>query len=115
MSDQCDTPRSLEEQLLKQPRRTAGMDGYGQPVRLGERDSGGHVVGYIDEDGHAWESLTERIVAVRGQQLAEVVVLPDGPRRDELMDQVLGDVPDELITEVAREAAGHFLLKGRAR
>jgi hypothetical protein len=113
MSGRSDTPRSLEQQLLGQPRRTAGVDSSGEPTRLGERDSSGHLVGYIDADGRTWESLTERIVAVQGQQLAEAMALPyDDPRRDRLMDQVLAKVPDELIGEVAQEAAGHLWLKG---
>jgi hypothetical protein len=63
MSPENDIPRSLEEQLLEPPRRVAGIDSRRQPVRLGERDTDGHVVGYIDEDGLAWQSLAERIVA----------------------------------------------------
>lgn len=38
----------------------AGVDVNGQPVRLGEFDSMGHIVGYIDEDGNCWESIIER-------------------------------------------------------
>ena len=114
MSRSSDSPRSLEEQLLGQPRRTAGIDGSGQPVRLGERDSSGHLVGYIDEQGVAWESLTERIVAIDGQRLAEAMALQyDDPRRDRLMDNILAEVPDELIGDVAQEAAGQLWLKRR--
>lgn len=116
MSGSSQTPRSLEEQLLGQPRRTAGVDSSGEPARPGERDSSGHVVGCIDADGLAWQSLTERIVAVEGQRLAEAMALPfDDLRRDRFMDQVLAKVPDELIGEVAREAAGHLWLKGEGR
>jgi hypothetical protein len=87
---------------MDEPRRTAGTDGSGQPVRLGERDACGHIVGYIDPDGLAWESLIERIVAVQGGRLAEALALPyDDPRRDRLIDDVLADVPDELIGDVA--------------
>jgi hypothetical protein len=113
MSGRGHSPRSLEEQLLGQPRRTAGVDGSGEPVRLGERDSGGHLVGYVDEHGLAWESLSERIVAVHGQRLAEALALRhDDPRRDRLMDEALAEVPDELIGDVAREAAGQLWLGG---
>ena len=42
-------PRSLEE----------GMDGD-RPVRLGERDSQGVPIGFIDRDGACYESLEER-------------------------------------------------------
>ena len=114
MSSSGDTPRSIEERLLAQPRRTAGIDSHGQPVRLGERDSSDHLVGYVDEQGLAWESLGERIVAVHGHRLADAMALPyDDPRRDELMDDVLAEVPDELIGDVAQEAAGHLCLKGQ--
>jgi hypothetical protein len=109
MSGRSDPPRSVEERLLEQPRRTAGVDSSGQPVRLGERDAAGHIVGYIDEQGLAWESLTERIVAVHGNRLMEALILPyDDPRRDQLTDEVLGDLPDELIAAVA-SAAGEAL------
>jgi hypothetical protein len=54
------------------------------------------TAGYIDDQGLAWESLTEWIVAIHGSRLAEALALPyDDPRRDQLMDQVLGDLPDE--------------------
>jgi hypothetical protein len=112
MSGRSHPPRSVEERLLEGPRHTAGVDASGQPVRLGERDSAGHIVGYIDEQGLAWESLTERIVALHGGRLAEALALPyEDPRRDTLMDEVLADVPDELIGDVAQEAAGQLWLK----
>jgi hypothetical protein len=114
MSGSSHPPRSVEERLLAGPRRTAGVDASGQPVRLGERGSAGHLVGYIDEQGLAWESLTERIVAVKGNRLAEALALPyEDPRRDQLMDEVVGDVPDELIGDVAHEAAGQLWLRGQ--
>ena len=110
MSSSGDAPRSVEERLLAQPHRTAGVDSHGQPVRLGERDTDGHLVGYIDGAGLAWESLAERIVAEHGNQLGKALALPHGdPRRDRLMDEVLADVPDELIGDVAR-AAGTLLV-----
>ena len=114
MTPANDNPRSLEEQLLQQPRRIAGIDSHREPVRLGERDTDGHIVGYIDQQGLAWESLRERIVAVQGNRLAEALSLPyDDPRRDELRDEVLGDVPDELIGDVAQGAAGQLWLGGQ--
>lgn len=95
MSGLADKRSSIERRLLEEPRRTVGLDGSGEPVRLGERDAGGHVVGYIDPDGLAWESLIEGIVAVHGQRLAEALALGyDDPRRDPLMDHVLAEVPD---------------------
>ena len=50
--------------------------------------------------------------------LAEALALSyDDARRDELMDEALESVPDELLVEVAREAAGHLWLSqlGRQR
>lgn len=44
--------------------KTEGIDPEGAIVRLGERDSSGHIVGYIDEGGHPWESILERDAAV---------------------------------------------------
>jgi hypothetical protein len=43
---------------------TAGLDTNGQPVRLGEFDSDGHIVGYIDNDGLSWESEKECYIAI---------------------------------------------------
>jgi len=114
MSGRPHTPRSLEQRLLEERRRTAGIDGRGQPVRLGERDATGHLVGYIDEQGLAWQSLGERLVAIHGSRLAEALALPyDDPRRDRLIDGVLEDFPDELIADVAQEAAGRLQLRGQ--
>jgi hypothetical protein len=109
MTPANNTPRSLEEQLLQQPRRTAGIDTRREPVRLGERDTDGHIVGYIDEQGLAWQSLAETIVARHSGRLFEALRLPDDDaRRDRLIEQALADVPDELIADVAR-AAGELL------
>jgi hypothetical protein len=111
MTSRRDPSRPIEQRLLKQPRRTAGVDSSREPVRLGERDSSGHLVGYIDEHGLAWESLIERIVAVHGLRLAEAIALPnDDPRRDQLMDNALAEVPDELLADIAQEAAAHLWL-----
>ena len=116
MSGSAARPSSIERRLMEEPRRTAGVDGSGEPARLGERDSGGHIIGYIDEQGLAWESLRERILAVSGTRLAEALALPyDDARRDELMDEALEAVPDELLVEVAREAAGHLWLSQLGR
>jgi hypothetical protein len=109
MTPANDTPRSLEERLLQQPRRTAGIDSHRQAVRLGERDTDGHIVGYIDEDGLAWQSLAERIVAEQAGRLFHALKLhPDDRLRDRLIEQALADVPDELIGDLAR-AAGEML------
>jgi hypothetical protein len=111
MTSRDDSLRSTEQRLLTEPGRTAGVDSSRQPVRLGERDSSGHLVGYIDEHGLAWQSLIERIVAVHGQRLAEAMALPyDDPRRDPLMDNALAEVPDELLGDIAQEATAHLWL-----
>jgi hypothetical protein len=111
MTSRRDSSRSIEQRLLDEPRRTAGVDSSRQPVRLGERDSSGHLVGYIDEHGLAWQSLIERIVAVHGQRLAEAMARPyDDPRRDDLMDDALAEVPAELLGDIAQEAAAHLWL-----
>jgi hypothetical protein len=112
MSRQNHTPRSLEERLLTESRRTAGIDSHGQPGRLGGRDSGGYIVGYIDDQGLAWQSLAEQLVATRAGLLAEALQLPDSDRRrDELLEELLADVPDELLGEVAREAGALLALR----
>jgi hypothetical protein len=107
-------PASVGKRLLAEPRSRAGLDTHGQPVRLGERDSDGYLVGYIDEHGLAWESLTEKLAATHGPRLAEALSLPfDDPRRDQLLDQVLTELPGELIVDVAREAACLLWLKNQ--
>jgi hypothetical protein len=111
MTNPPNIPPSIEQRLLEQPRPTVGIDSHWQPVRLGERDSTGYLVGYIDEHGLAWQSLSERIVAIHGHHLATAMARPyDDPRRDQLIHQALADVPDELIAKIAREAAGHLWL-----
>lgn len=112
MKEPHNTPLPVWQRLLTQPRRTAGMDSRREPVRLGEIGSDGHLVGYIDEHGLAWESLDESLIAIHGARLAEALALPQhDPRRDQLIDQVVADVPDELIADVAREAAGQLYLR----
>jgi hypothetical protein len=106
MSDRDRQRRGVEARLLAAPRRTAGVDSHGEPVRLGERDSDGYLVGYIDEHGLAWESLIEKLCATHGGRLAEALSLPDDDsRRDELIETALAELPDELIIDAAREAA----------
>src|SRR5215211_892888 len=98
MSDSGQQPPSLDERLLEQPRRTAGIDAHRRPVGLGERDSDGYLVGYIDDCGLAWESLAEWIVARHGGALFDALMLePDDTLRERLIEQVLAVVPDELI------------------
>ena len=53
-------------------------------------------------------------MAVQGERLAKATALPyDDPRRDQLIDQALAEVPDDLIAELTQEAAGHLWLKGQ--
>ena len=51
MSARGDTSPSIEQQLLEQPRRAAGIDARSEPVRFGELDSHCHLVGDIDQHG----------------------------------------------------------------
>lgn len=44
--------------------RTEGQDADGMPVKVGEYDTSGFLVGYIDEGGLSWESREERDLAV---------------------------------------------------
>jgi hypothetical protein len=112
MSGRGQTPCSLERRLLQERRRSAGIDAHGEPVRLGEHDTTGHIVGYIDQDGLGWQSLNELIVAVQGQRLADVLELADSdPRRGQFLEQLLAESPEELIGEIAREAAGRLWLR----
>jgi hypothetical protein len=116
MSDRDRQRRSVEARLLAAPRRTAGIDSHGQPVRLGERDNDGYLVGYIDEHGLAWESLIEKLCATHGGRLAEALNPPDDhPRRHELIEAALAELPDELIVDAAREAALTLWLQGNRR
>ena len=55
MSPHRHSPPSLEQRLLAESHRGAGVDGSADPVHLGERDSSGHIVGYIDADALACE------------------------------------------------------------
>jgi hypothetical protein len=46
------------------------------------------------------------MVAVHGQRLAEAMALPYAhPRRDHPMDAAFAEVPDELLGNIAQEAA----------
>lgn len=44
--------------------KTEGFDVDGNPVKLGDVDSMGYVVGYIDEEGSCWESCREHDLAI---------------------------------------------------
>jgi hypothetical protein len=116
MNQPGDKPASLEARLLAKPPRTAGLDSHGQPVRLGERDRDGYLLGYTDEHGLARESVIEQPAATRAPSLARALAIPhDHPHHDELIEQALVDLPDELIADVARQAAGLLWLRGSNR
>ena len=104
--DKEKTTRALAERLRSEPRRAAGLDLHGEPVRLGERDSDDYLVGYVDGNGLGWESLRERLVATAAGRLVDALALPGGdPRRDELIEAAISELPDELLEEAMREAA----------
>jgi hypothetical protein len=77
--------------------RAAGVDSNGQPVRLGEFDSLGHIVGYIDEDGSCWESLRERDTSTTAGRYEEAMALF---RRG---DRTVAPDPDEFAREHCRD------------
>jgi hypothetical protein len=108
--------RSIQHRLLHERRRTAGIDGRGEPVRLGEIDSEGQLVGYIDQHGLAWQSFADCLIAGMGHLLATAMAQPPtDPRRDIDMDAVLDDVPDDLLFEVLEEAVGQLRSEAHGR
>ena len=109
--DQERALRALTEKLLAEPQRAAGVDLSGEPVRLGERDSDGYLVGYIDDEGGAWESLRERLVATAAGRLVDALALPEGDRRDGLIEAAISELPDELLVEALRQAAFTLVLR----
>ena len=50
-------------------KRRRGHDTNGMPVKLGEKDTDGFHVGYIDEEGACWESRRERDIAVGSSRI----------------------------------------------
>lgn len=48
----------------RRTQRDAGWDSHGVPVGIGDTDTDGYYVGWIDEEGIAWESVRERDVAI---------------------------------------------------
>jgi len=63
--------------------QTAGVDVNGNPVKLGEFDSMGHIVGYIDDEGNCYESIRERDCCVSaGRFHDQVVAFRRGERED---------------------------------
>jgi hypothetical protein len=54
--------------------RESGIDTSGKPVRLGDLDSDGMFVGYIDAGGTVWESREERDEAIFSGRAMEAFV-----------------------------------------
>ncbi len=109
--DQEKALKALAAKLLSELRRAAGVDLSGEPVRLGERDSDGYLVGYVDDEGGAWESLGERLVATAAGRLVDALALPEGARRDGLIEAAISELPDELLVEALRQAAFTLVLR----
>lgn len=53
---------------------TEGKDVDGIPRRLGDRDSMGHIVGFIDEDGNCWETVAERDGAITAGRYQDAMI-----------------------------------------
>jgi hypothetical protein len=53
--------------------RTEGHDSHMMPVKLGELDTDGVYVGYIDEEGLSWESREERDAAVGAGRISDLL------------------------------------------
>ena len=104
--DREKTTKALADRLRSEPRRAAGVDLAGEPVRLGERDSDGYLVGYVDEAGLAWQSLRERLIATAAGRLVDALTMQGSERRrDELIEAAISELPDELLEEALREVA----------
>lgn len=51
-----------------------GYDSHGKPVTIGDRDTDNVLVGFIDEDGLAWESAYERDLAVTAGRYSDAMI-----------------------------------------
>lgn len=51
-----------------------GQDTHGNPVTLGERDTDGIKVGFIDQQGLAWESIEERDLALTAGRYQDAII-----------------------------------------
>lgn len=84
--------------------RKEGRDSHGMPVSLGEEDTDGFVVGYIDHEGLAWESREERDRAVGAARIEEEYF--NVAKAGKLPSQTLEDVLDAaLVLKENRYAA----------
>jgi hypothetical protein len=85
--------------------RTAGYEPGNGPLRLGETDSTGHKVGYIDEGGCCWESEDEMIVSTAvGRCHDAIVAWQKGEgEKPNLEDFFEGDY--RLMSQIAKDIA----------
>jgi hypothetical protein len=51
---------------LPESSKVEGLDSHGNFVRVGDVDTDGFLVGYIDDEGLSWESRQDRDAAVGG-------------------------------------------------
>ena len=51
-----------------------GQDTHGSPVTLGEIDTDGIKVGFIDQQGLAWESVEERDLALTAGRYQDAII-----------------------------------------
>lgn len=94
--------------------RQSGYDSNGTACRLGETDSEGYFVGWIDEEGQCWQSCHERDLAITAGRYHDAWV--EGERAGTVWD----NPPDpqafarryclrpEHLEEAARAAAQQF-------
>lgn len=54
--------------------QTEGKDIDGIPRRLGDRDSMGHVIGFIDHDENCWETVAERDGALTAGRYQDAMI-----------------------------------------
>lgn len=79
---------------------TEGTDIDGNKRSLGDRDSMGHIVGYIDEKGNCWENLAERDRATTAGRYMDAMIAwerggEEGPEPD----------PNKIAREICRNRA----------
>lgn len=70
---------------------TEGVDVDGISRKLGDRDSMGHIVGFIDEDGNCWETIAERDRAITSGRYQDAMIE---------WEKVGGERPDPTIVAV---------------
>jgi hypothetical protein len=93
--------------------RTSGYCGCGcgSTYRLGERDCGDYLVGYIDDGGLCWESLHERNQSVGAGELREHH-RRGGPFPDWLL-RLPREEFDAVVSEYAAQSRLSAFLRGQ--